>query len=199
MCAIPAGPIARRSRSPASAMRGCARCARSATRSRRRSWSPTSEPFWQRAGQNGLAETEWLFGSTWSQGSGVLSLLVPPERFSAFQRGAAGRPRRDRARRPDRAVRRAGAPRPCAMLERLWGVGPVHARVHRQLGARRPRRASARCTARTSRRSTSPAPTTGSPATWRARCGPGAARRARRSARATVFSGYAAQVRVLLV
>ena len=40
--------------------------------------------FWQEAGQNGLAECEWLFGSTWPQGTGILSMLVPPERLSAF-------------------------------------------------------------------------------------------------------------------
>lgn len=36
---------------------------------------------WRDAGANGLAETEWLFGSTWPQGEGVLSMLVPPERL----------------------------------------------------------------------------------------------------------------------
>ena len=43
-----------------------------------------ADSFWQRSEQNGLAETEWLFGSTWPQRAGVLSLLVPPERLSAF-------------------------------------------------------------------------------------------------------------------
>ncbi len=27
-----------------------------------------ADSFWQRNGQNGLAEAEWLFGSTWPQG-----------------------------------------------------------------------------------------------------------------------------------
>src|SRR5579875_2228123 len=41
-----------------------------------------TEPFWQARGQNGLAEAEWLFGSTWPQSPGVLSMLVPPERLA---------------------------------------------------------------------------------------------------------------------
>ncbi len=81
------------------------------------------EPFWQRRGQNGLAETEWLFGSTWSQGRGVLSLLVPPERFSAFVAAPAD------ARRQtilDGLQRLYGerARVPAAMLERAWGSDP---------------------------------------------------------------------------
>jgi monoamine oxidase len=79
------------------------------------------EPFWQRRGQNGLAETEWLFGSTWPQADGVLSLLVPPERFSAFLAAPPDARRRtvldglvalygDRAREPQ------------ALLERAWGA-----------------------------------------------------------------------------
>jgi len=80
-------------------------------------------PFWQDAGQNGLAECEWLFGSTWPQGNGVLSMLVPPERLAAF------------LATPD-AVRSTAvveglvalygeqARFPLAMLERAWGVDP---------------------------------------------------------------------------
>jgi monoamine oxidase len=79
------------------------------------------ESFWQRRGQNGLAETEWLFGSTWPQADGVLSLLVPPERFSAFLAAPPDARRRtvldglvalygDRAREPQ------------ALLERAWGA-----------------------------------------------------------------------------
>ena len=63
------------------------------------------EPFWQRAGQNGLAESEWLFGSTWPQRPGVLSLLVPPERLSALSGRAGGRAPRGGARAGWRAVR----------------------------------------------------------------------------------------------
>jgi monoamine oxidase len=81
------------------------------------------DSFWQEAGQNGLAESEWLFGSTWPQGPGVLSLLVPPERFAAFL--AAPPEVRDEtvlgglvALYGDRARERL------AVLERLWGADP---------------------------------------------------------------------------
>jgi monoamine oxidase len=81
------------------------------------------DAFWQRTGQNGLAESEWLFGSTWPQCAGVLSLLVPPERLSAF---LAAPP----------AARTAAilggledlygqeAREPAATLERVWGADP---------------------------------------------------------------------------
>ena len=72
---------------------------------------------------------------------------------------------------------------PVATFERLWGTDPwtqgyvTHWRpgdVHRR---------RARCTAPTSRRSTSAAPTSGWPATWRARCAPAAPPRAEALAR----------------
>ncbi len=82
-----------------------------------------AESFWEQRGQNGLAETEWLFGSTWPQARGVLSLLVPPERLAAFL--AAPPPAR-------RATVLAGlgalygepAADPAFVLERPWGVDP---------------------------------------------------------------------------
>jgi monoamine oxidase len=82
-----------------------------------------AEPFWRRSGQNGLAECEWLFGSTWPQGAAVLSLLVPPERFSAF---TAAPPAARRQSVLDGLERLYGAPaaRPDAMLERSWGSDP---------------------------------------------------------------------------
>jgi monoamine oxidase len=39
-------------------------------------------PFWRERGQNGLAESEGVLGSTWPQADGVLSALVPPERLA---------------------------------------------------------------------------------------------------------------------
>jgi putrescine oxidase len=80
-------------------------------------------PFWQAAGQNGLAESEWLFGSTWPQGPGVLSLLVPPERLAAF----LATPEAVRSTTVvDGLVALYGEPArfPVAMLERAWGVDP---------------------------------------------------------------------------
>jgi monoamine oxidase len=82
-----------------------------------------ADSFWQRAGQNGLAESEWLFGSTWPQGPGVLSLLVPPERFAPF---LAAPPAARAADVLDGLTRLYGeaAGEPVAMLERLWGTDP---------------------------------------------------------------------------
>lgn len=80
-------------------------------------------PFWQDAGQNGLSECEWLFGSTWPQGPGVLSLLVPPERLAAF----LATPDAVRSSTVvDGLVALYGEPArfPVAMLERAWGVDP---------------------------------------------------------------------------
>ena len=81
------------------------------------------EPFWQRAGQNGLAETEWLFGSTWPQRPGVLSLLVPPERFSAFL-AAPVDVRRATVLDGLAALYGERAREPSALLERAWGADP---------------------------------------------------------------------------
>jgi monoamine oxidase len=81
------------------------------------------EPFWQDAGQNGLAEAEWLFGSTWPQGSGVLSLLVPPERFAAFL-AAPPDVRADTVIDGLAALYGERARAPLAMLERSWGADP---------------------------------------------------------------------------
>ncbi len=80
-------------------------------------------PFWQDSGQNGLAECEWLFGSTWPQDDGVLSMLVPPERLSAFLATP------DTVRSStivDGLVALYGerARFPVAVLERVWGVDP---------------------------------------------------------------------------
>jgi monoamine oxidase len=80
-------------------------------------------PFWNDTGQNGLAETEWLFGSTWSQGAGVLSLLVPPERFSAFL-AAPVDARAEMIRSGLVALYGERARTPVAMLERVWGTDP---------------------------------------------------------------------------
>jgi monoamine oxidase len=77
--------------------------------------------FWQQAGQNGLAEAEWLFGSTWPQGEGVLSLLVPPERFSAFT-AAPVDARREVVLDGLVALYGERARGDHAMLERTWGV-----------------------------------------------------------------------------
>jgi monoamine oxidase len=79
--------------------------------------------FWQEAGQNGLAECEWLFGSTWPQGTGVLSLLVPPERLSAFL-ATPEAVRSSTVVDGLAALYGEQARFPLAMLERAWGTDP---------------------------------------------------------------------------
>jgi monoamine oxidase len=80
--------------------------------------------FWQDSGQNGLAEAEWLFGSTWPQGPGVLSLLVPPERLSAFL-SAPPDARRGVILDGLEALYGKGARDPRVTLERAWGADPL--------------------------------------------------------------------------
>ncbi|HUA48998.1 MAG TPA: NAD(P)/FAD-dependent oxidoreductase [Solirubrobacteraceae bacterium] len=79
--------------------------------------------FWQQAGQNGLAECEWLFGSTWPQGPGVLSMLVPPERLSAFL-ATPDAVRASTVVDGLAALYGEQARFPLAMLERAWGTDP---------------------------------------------------------------------------
>ena len=66
----------------------------------------------------------------------MLSLLVPPERFSAFLAAPAG----GAARRPcstgSRRCTASAARFPMAMLERAWGVDPFTLGYIASLGAR---------------------------------------------------------------
>jgi monoamine oxidase len=81
------------------------------------------EPFWRERGQNALAESEGTLGSTWPQQHGVLSALVPPERYAAFA-----------ATDPDTRTREAlaqvaelygpDATSPLQTWTRLWGTDP---------------------------------------------------------------------------
>jgi monoamine oxidase len=80
-------------------------------------------PFWQERGQNGLAETEWLFGSTWPQDGSVLSLLVPPERLAAFLAAPADA-RTGAVLDGLSALYGEPARAPVEMLERAWGIDP---------------------------------------------------------------------------
>ncbi len=80
-------------------------------------------PFWRDHGQNALAESEGVLGSTWPQEEGVLSALVPPERYAAF---AASDP----ATRTREALAQVadlyGEPAlsPLQTWTRLWGTDP---------------------------------------------------------------------------
>jgi monoamine oxidase len=122
ICAIPAGPLR------AIAITGVTEPRLASLRAQRHALAAKlvvayPAPFWREHGQNGLAETEWLFGSTWPQAPGVLSLLVGPERLSAF---LAAPPAARRATVLDGLVALYGeaARAPDAVLERAWGVEP---------------------------------------------------------------------------
>jgi monoamine oxidase len=122
VCAVPAGPLREIE------IAGLSDARLSSLRAQRHALAAKvvvayDEPFWQERGQNGLAETEWLFGSTWPQGPGVLSLLVPPERFSAFV--AAPAPARAEAILDGLAALYGERARvPLSILERAWGTEP---------------------------------------------------------------------------
>lgn len=80
-------------------------------------------PFWRERGQNGLSESEGVLGSTWPQSPGILSALVPPERYASFV-----------ATDPDTRTREAlaqiadlfgpAALDPIGTWTRLWGTDP---------------------------------------------------------------------------
>lgn len=82
-----------------------------------------AEPFWRARGQNALAESEGVLGSTWPQQHGVLSALVPPERYAAFV--ATDPDTRDREAL-DQIAELYGpeATSPQQTWTRLWGTDP---------------------------------------------------------------------------
>ncbi|MFE4696446.1 flavin monoamine oxidase family protein [Streptomyces sp. NPDC056738] len=80
-------------------------------------------PFWRADDLNGLSESEGVLGSTWPQNEGVLSALVPPERYGVL----LGTP--PHLRTPELLAEIAGlygdeARRPLACYLRLWGSDP---------------------------------------------------------------------------
>ena len=79
--------------------------------------------FWRELGQNGLCESENLFGSTWPQGEGVLSILVPPERL-LYHLSTADDVRRAEVLAALARIYDDRARDPVAYLQRDWGVDP---------------------------------------------------------------------------
>ncbi len=80
-------------------------------------------PFWRETGQNGLAESEGVIGSTWPQTDGVLSALVPPERYAAFVATDADTRERE-ALAQIAAMYGDPALAPLQTWTRLWGTDP---------------------------------------------------------------------------
>ena len=82
-----------------------------------------SAPFWRESGQNALSENEGVLGSTWPQQEGVLSALVPPERYAAFAATDAGT-RTSEALEDIAVLYGPRARTPLATWTRLWGTDP---------------------------------------------------------------------------
>jgi monoamine oxidase len=80
-------------------------------------------PFWRDRGQSGLAEGENRLGSTWPQGEGVLSILVPPERL-LHHVSAADAVRRAELLADLERLYGTKAADPVALMTRDWGLDP---------------------------------------------------------------------------
>lgn len=80
-------------------------------------------PFWREAGQNALSESEGVLGSTWPQSPGILSALVPPERYAAFAATDPATQTRE-ALEQVAAMYGPAALDPIATWTRLWGTDP---------------------------------------------------------------------------
>ncbi|WP_338674231.1 NAD(P)/FAD-dependent oxidoreductase [Streptomyces sp. SCSIO 30461] len=80
-------------------------------------------PFWRDGGLNGLSESEGVLGSTWPQNEGVLSALIPPERYGVL----LGMPQALRGTELLSDIARLygdEAYRPLGSWIRLWGTDP---------------------------------------------------------------------------
>jgi monoamine oxidase len=82
-----------------------------------------ARPFWRDNGQNGLTESEGILGSSWPQGEGILSCLVPPERIAAYL-STDPRFREQEALAELSSWFGPDALAPVATFERLWGTNP---------------------------------------------------------------------------
>ncbi|WP_329124469.1 flavin monoamine oxidase family protein [Streptomyces sp. NBC_01353] len=82
-----------------------------------------ARPFWRDRGLSGLSECEGLLGSTWPQSDGILSALVPPERYGVLL-GIPGPLRTDELLADIGRLYGEEAHRPLATYLRLWGTDP---------------------------------------------------------------------------
>ncbi|MFI5977627.1 flavin monoamine oxidase family protein [Streptomyces sp. NPDC051452] len=80
-------------------------------------------PFWRAAGRNGLSEAEGVLGSTWPQSEGVLSALIPPERYGVLL-GTPPALRTAELLGEVAAMFGDAARRPLSCHLRLWGTDP---------------------------------------------------------------------------
>ncbi|WP_406730033.1 flavin monoamine oxidase family protein [Streptomyces sp. NBC_01794] len=81
------------------------------------------KPFWRSRDLNGLSECEGVLGSTWPQNEGILSALVPPERYGVL----LGMPAHMRETELLSDIARLygdEAHRPLASHVRMWGTDP---------------------------------------------------------------------------
>lgn len=80
-------------------------------------------PFWRETGQSALSESEGVLGSTWPQSEGIMSALVPPERYAAF---ASTDPvtRTREALEQISQMYGAAANSPIQTWTRMWGTDP---------------------------------------------------------------------------
>ena len=78
---------------------------------------------WEDVGANGLSEGEQLLGSTWPQRDGVLSALVPPERFG-YLLALTEADRNEAVCDELGRMYGAAARKPRAIHYRLWGIDP---------------------------------------------------------------------------
>lgn len=120
--AVPAGPLRDL------VIEGVSTARMTSLHAQRQAWAAKfvaayDQPFWRDRGQNGLSECDGLLGSTWPQQEGVLSALVPPERYAAFAGTAADRRTRE-ALGQMAALLGEEAERPIATWTRLWGTDP---------------------------------------------------------------------------
>jgi monoamine oxidase len=80
-------------------------------------------PFWREQGMNGLSECEGVLGSTWPQGEGLLSALIPPERYGVM----LAMPAQLRMRELISDIARLYGPeaeQPITAYLRMWGTDP---------------------------------------------------------------------------
>ncbi|MFG2758578.1 flavin monoamine oxidase family protein [Streptomyces wuyuanensis] len=81
------------------------------------------KPFWRDSGLNGLSECEGVLGSTWPQNEGVLSALVPPERYGVLL-GMPGALRTPELLADIARLYGDEARTPLSSHVRMWGTDP---------------------------------------------------------------------------